>query len=61
MATLQTETSEAYPDADPSDVAPIYAFEVGTAVERTRFDQDTARRAEINRSAQEAHSVEIRR
>ena len=31
------------------------------AIERTQFDQDTARRAEIIRSAQEARSIQIRR
>ena len=42
-------------------VAPVDAHAADAVVERTRFDQETARRAEIIRSAQEARSVQIRR
>ena len=52
---------KAYPDPDPPAVAPIDPHAADAAVEKTRFDQDTARRAEITRSAQEAPSVQIRR
>ena len=58
LVTLQTK---AYPDPDPPAIAPIDAHAADAVVERTRFDQDTARRAEIIRSAQEARSVQIRR
>ena len=58
LVTLQTK---AYPDPDPPAVAPIDLDAADAAVEQTRFDQDTARRAEIIRSAQEARSVQIRR
>ena len=56
LVTLQTKAFEAYPDPNPPAVVPIDA-----AAERTRFDQETARRAEIIRSAQEARSHQIRR
>ena len=56
--TLQTK---AYPDPDTPAVAPIDPHAADAAVEQTRFDQDTSRRAEIIRSAQEARSVQIRR
>ena len=52
---------KASPDPDPPAVAPVDPHAADDAVEQTRFDQDTARRAEIIRSAQEARSVQIRR
>ena len=61
LVTLQTKATKAYPDPDPPAVAPIDAHAADAVVERTRFDQDTARRAEIIRPAQEARSVQIRR
>ena len=60
LATLQTQATKAYPDQDPPDVAPVDPHAADAAVEQTRFDQDTARRATI-RSAQEARSVQTRR
>ena len=61
LVTLQTKATKAYPDPDPPAVAPIDAHAADSVVERTRFDQETARRAEIIGSAQEARSVQIRR
>ena len=61
MVTLQTKATKAFPDPDPPAVAPIDPEAADAAVEQTRFDHETARRAEIIRSAQEALSVQIRR
>ena len=61
LVTLQTKATTAYPHPDPPAVAPIDAHAADAVVEQTRFDQETARRAEIIRSAQEACSVQIRR
>ena len=61
LATLQTKATKAYPDPDHPAVAPIDPHAADAVVERTRFDRETARRAEIIRSAQEARSVQIRR
>ena len=61
LVTLQTKTRRADPDPDPPAVAPIDPHVADAAFEQTRFHQDTARRAEIIRSAQEARSVQIRR
>ena len=61
LVTLQTKAMKAYPDPDPPAVAPIDPHAADAAVEQTRFDPDTARRAEIIRSAEEALSVQIRR
>ena len=61
LVTLQTKATKVYPDPDAPAVGPIDPHAANAAVEQTRFDQDTARRAEIIRSAQEARSVEIRR
>ena len=47
------------PNAIPLPVAPIEAHALDAAIERTRFDEDTARRAEVMSSAQEAHSVQV--
>ena len=58
---VSTEAAKAYPDPDPPAVAPIDAHAEDAAVEQTRFDQYTARRVEIIRSAQEVRSVQIRR
>ena len=60
LVTLQTKASKVYADPDPPVVAPIDPHAADAAVEQTRFDQDTARRAESKRSAQEARSVQIR-
>ena len=60
LVRLQTEATKAYPDPDPPAVAPIDAHAADAVVERTRFDQETARRAEMIRSAQEALSAQIR-
>ena len=61
LVMLQTKATKAYPDPDPPEVAPIDPHAADAAVEQTRFDQDTARRAEIIPSAHEARSVQIRR
>ena len=61
LVTLQTKALKAYPDPNPPAVAPIDGAAPDAAVEQTRFDQDTARHAEIIRSAQEASSNQIRR
>ena len=45
LVTLQTKATKAYPDPDPPAVAPIDPHAADAAVEQTRFDQDTARRA----------------
>ena len=58
---MQTKATKAYPDPDPPAVAPIDPHASDSAVEQTRLDEDTARRAEIIRSAREARSVQIRR
>ena len=52
LVTLQTKLTKAY--SDPPVVAPIDTHAADSADEQTRFDQDTARGAEIIRSAQEA-------
>ena len=54
LVTLQTKARKAYPNPDPPAVSPFDPHAAETAVEQTWFDQDTARRAEIIRSAQEA-------
>ena len=61
LVTLQTKATKTYPDPDTPAVAPIDPHAADAVVEQTRFEQDTARRAEIIRSAQEARSVQIRR
>ena len=61
LVTLQTKALKAYPDPDPPPVAPIDGAAPDAAVEQTRFDSDTARRAEIIRSVQEARSIQIKR
>ena len=61
LVTLQAKATKAYPDPDPPVVAPIDPKAANAAVEQTRFDQDTARRAEMFRSAQEARSIQNRR
>ena len=61
LVTLQRKATKAYPDPDPPAVAPSDPYAADAAVEQTRFDQDTARRAEIIPFAQEARSVQIRR
>ena len=61
LVTLQTKALKAYPDPDPPAVAPINGAAPDAAVEQTRFDSDTARRAEIIRSAQEARATQIKR
>ena len=61
MVTLQAKATKTYPDPDPSVVAPIDPHAADAAAEQTRFDQDTARRAPILRSAQEARLVQVRR
>ena len=61
LVTLETKASKAYPDRHPPAVAPIDPHAADAAVEQTRFGQDTARRAEIIRSAQESRAVQIRR
>ena len=61
LVTLQTKALKAYPDPDPPAVAPINGAAVDAAAEQTRFDSETARRAEIIRSAQEARAIQIKR
>ena len=58
--TLQTKATKAFPDPDPPAVAPIDPHAADAVVERIGFDQETARCAEILRSAQEARSVQIK-
>ena len=60
LVTLQTKATRAYRDPDSPAVALIDPHAADAAVEQTRFDQETARRAKILCSAQEAHSVQIR-
>ena len=60
LVTFQTKAFKAYLDPNPPAVAPIDGAAANAAVEQTRFDQDTARRAEIIRSAQEARSNQIK-
>ena len=55
------KATKAYPVPDPPAVAPIDAHGADAAAEETLFDQETALRAEIIRSAQEARSVQIGR
>ena len=57
--TLQTKATRVYPDPHPPAAAPNDPHTADAAVEQTRFDQDTARRAGFLRSAQEARSVQI--
>ena len=47
FVTLQTKSFKVCPDPSPPAVAPIDGAAADAAVEQTRFDQDTARRAEI--------------
>ena len=61
LVTLQTKALKAYPDPNPPAVAPIDGAAPDAAVEQTRFDSETARRAEIIHSAQQARSTQIRR
>ena len=61
LVNLLTKALKAYPDPNPPAVAPIDSAAPDAAVEQTLFDQDTARRAEIKRSAQKARSNQIRR
>ena len=61
LVRLQTKATKTYPDPDPPVVAPIYQHAADAAVEKTRFDQETARRTETKRSAQKARSVQTRR
>ena len=61
LVTLQTKAFKTYPDPNPPALAPINAAAPDAAVVQTRFDQDTARRAEIIRPAQEARTHQIRR
>ena len=60
LVTLQTKALKAYPDPNPPAVAPIDGAAPDAAVEQTRFDSETARRAEIIHSAQQARSTQIR-
>ena len=61
MSRYKQKAMKAYPDPDPPAVAPIVALAADAVIERTRFDQETASRAEIISSAQEERSVQIRR
>ena len=61
LVTLQTKATQAYPYPDPPAVAPIDAHAINAAAKQTLVHQDTGRRAEILRSAQEARSVQDRR
>ena len=61
LVTLQLKAMKAYPHPDPPAVAPIDGHAADAVVEQTGFDQETALRAEILRSAQEARSIQIRR
>ena len=61
LVTFQKKATKVYRDPDAPAVAAIDPHAADAAVEQTRFDQDTARRAEIIRSAQEARSVQNRR
>ena len=59
--TLQTKALKAYSDPSPQAVAPNDPNASDAAADQTRFDQSTARRAEVIRSAQDARSIQIRR
>ena len=61
LITLQTKAMKAYPEPNLPAVAPIDGYAPDAAVEQSQFDQETARRAEIIGSAQEARSLQIRR
>ena len=61
LVTILTKAMKAYPVPDPRAVAAIDPHAADAAVEQTLFDQDTARRADLIRSAREARSVRIRR
>ena len=61
LVTLQPKATKAYPDPDPPNIAPIDPHAADATVKQTRFDQDTARRAQNVRSAEKASSVQIRR
>ena len=52
---------KSYPDPNPPALATIDAQAADAAAEQTRFDQVTARRAEMILSALEARLVQIRR
>ena len=60
LVTLQTEAMKAAPDPNPPAVAPSDGHAPDAAVEQTRFNKETARRAEIIRLAQEARSPQNR-
>ena len=55
------QARKAYPDPDHLPVEPFDAHAVDAAAEQTQFNQDTARRAGIKRSAPEARSFPISR
>ena len=59
FVTLQTKTMKIYPDRIYPAVAPNIAHALDAAAERIRFDQDTACRAEVLRSAQESRSLQV--
>ena len=57
---MRTKTKKSYPDLNPLADAPIDPHAADAAFEQARFDQDTARRAETKRSAEEAQLVQLR-
>ena len=61
LVLIKSKATKTYLDSDAPAVAPNDPHAADAAVEQTRFDQDTARQAEIKRSAQDAGSVQIRR
>ena len=61
LVILQTNAFKAYPEPNPPAAAPINGAAADGAAEQTRFNQDTARLPDINRSPQRALSKPIRR
>ena len=61
LVTLQTKALKAYPDPSLPAAAPIDGAAPDAAVEQTRIDSETTRRAEKFYSAQQARSAQIRR
>ena len=60
LLNLQTKGLKTYPNPHPPPVIQVDAHSADSAIDQTRFDQDTARCAEIIHSAEEARSVEVR-
>ena len=61
MVTLQTKALKAYPYLNLVPVATIDTHAADAAIEKMRFDQETARNAEQLLTAQNARSTQIKR